>query len=173
MHNQSPLPQTAFHEMRTQTGLARAFFALLFVSGCFFVASTIYTALTTIRLLATMNPFPAGIFVFAGLYIVLQGLLAYGLLTAKRWVAHALALHACIVLIVATTILPFSGLGALSKTTLIGAIPIAVLAVITMSNTARLTRTGRDWHMTALYTMIVATVGTLNVMMYVYMGNAQ
>ncbi len=170
MHN--PPPSTALRELRTHHGLTRAFFVLLFVSGCFFVVSTLYTALTTVRLMATMNPFPAGIFVFSGLFMLLQGLLAYGLLTAKRWVAYALTIHAASVVLVATTILPFSGLGSLTQSTLHGSIPILVLAVITFLYRSHLASTNRDFVMIALYTVTVALVGTLNVMMYVSMGNA-
>jgi hypothetical protein len=82
--------ETVLIKIKENAGMQQLFYGLLFVACLFFIGGTIYTILTTIRLVATLNPLPGTILIFTAVYVLMQATLAYGFYTARLWIAYAL-----------------------------------------------------------------------------------
>lgn len=147
------------------SGRVRLFYALLLAIGIFFTGSTIFTALTTVRFFATMNPFPTGILLFSIIYIAIQALLAFHAMTCRRALAYMLTIHASIILLVGTVVLPMLDLADLQQSTLLGSIPFVLMAALTLLFRNHLT-SNHDLRATVLYTLLVCASAGLSVTMY-------
>ncbi len=165
MHNL--FTETALTKLQQSHGQEKLFYGLLVIVSFFFVAGTLYTTLTTIRLLATLNPFPAGLLLFTAVYVLMQLTLAYGLFTARRWITYALLSHTAIIIVTALILLPLFELSTLTKNTLLGAIPLALRGSSTYFR-RKLLHPSRIVLPTLLYTLLISVSLALNVMIYVY-----
>ncbi len=161
------LGESVLTKIKTSAGLLQVFYGSLLVASIFFIAGTCFTILTTIRLLATVNPLPSSLLLFTTVYILIQASLAYGFFTAQRWVAYALISHTAIIALTAFVLLPLFDASSLTKRTLLGGIPIALLAAMTYLNRSHLTNTKLVLP-TLLYTLLIAISLTLSVIIYVY-----
>ncbi len=159
--------QTVLLRIKESTGVQQVFYGLLFVASLFFVGGTVYTVLTTIRLLATLNPLPSAILIFTTVYVLMQVTLAYGFYTARLWITYALLSHTTLILLTAFVFLPLFGLNAYSHSTLLGAIPFGVLASITYAKRSWL-YPSEIFLPTLLYTLLICFSLALSVIIYVY-----
>jgi hypothetical protein len=162
--------ETALSKLTQATGWDKIFYGLLFVVSIFFVAGTLYTILTTIRLLATTNSLPSSLLLFTAVYVLIQTTLAYGFYATRLWITYALLSHTAIIIFTAFVLLPLFGLASLSHNTLLGAIPFAILGSLTFIKRSALQATTVVLP-TLLYTLLICCSLVLNVIIYVYSPN--
>lgn len=161
------LKETVLVRLKESTGLQQLFYGLLFVVCLFFVGGTVYTILTTIRLMATLNPLPGALLIFTAVYVLMQASLAYGFYTARLWIAYALLSHTTLIIFTAFVLLPLFGLNGYAHNTLLGGIPFGVLGCLTYAKRTWL-YSANVFLPTLLYTLLICFSLALSVMIYVY-----